>query len=303
MEWEVRIIEWIQSNLGFLGTHFAYLFSFVGGEMGMMVLLVVVLFCWKKEVGQKLALVIASVHTWLSLIKAAVLRLRPYMEYPDRVKALAPVNSEASLTDVAAQGYSFPSMHSGATAASYFTLAREIKKKWFWIFASVLIFLVGFFRVVTGNHYPTDVLAGWTLGFATIGVLDLLEKHVKNYWIRNLILLATTLPGLFYVSTDDYYTSLGLLVGVIVAIPFEQKYVKYEDTRNIPAMILRTLGGFALYFGLNTLLKMPFSSDFLESETLIAFLVRTARYAIIMFVIVGVYPKVFPLFEKIRKSK
>ena len=68
-------------------------------------------------------------------------------------------------------------------------------------------------------------------------------------------------------------------------------------------MILRVLGGFAVYFGFNTLLKLPFSKEFLESEELAAFLVRACRYAIIMFVIIGVYPMIFPLFEKIGKEK
>jgi hypothetical protein len=48
---------------------------------------------------------------------------------------------------------------------------------------------------------------------------------------------------------------------------------------------------------------MPFSAEFLTGGTLGAFLVRTARYAIIIFVMIGVYPKVFPLFEKIGKKE
>ena len=59
------------------------------------------------------------------------------------------------------------------------------------------------------------------------------------------------------------------------------------------------MGAFAIYYGLNTLLKMPFSADFLDSGTLVALLVRSGRYAIDMFVIMGLYPKIFPLFERI----
>ena len=303
MEWEVSIIEWIQSNLGSFGKALGNVFSFIGGETGLMLLLVVVLFCWKKRAGQKLALMIASLHVWFSMIKAVVMRPRPYVEYPDRVEAAALVDADASATDVAAQGYSFPSMHSGSAAAAYFTLAREVKKKWFWILAIVLTLLVGFFRVATGNHYPTDVLAGWALGFAVIGVFKLLDRYVKKEWVCHLILLAATLPGLIYVRTEDYFTSLGLLIGAIIAIPFERKYVNFQDTRKIPAMILRAIGAFAIYFGLNTLLKMPFSEAFLDSGSLSALLVRTARYIVIMFVIMGIYPKVFPLFEKIGKKQ
>ena len=53
---------------------------------------------------------------------------------------------------------------------------------------------------------------------------------------------------------------------------------------------------------LNTLLKLPFNKEFLKSETMPAFLVRTARYAVIIFVIIGVYPKLFPLYERIGKK-
>jgi hypothetical protein len=93
-----------------------------------------------------------------------------------------------------------------------------------------------------------------------------------------------------------------LLIGIIAAIPFERKFVSFQDTRNIWAMILRVLGAFVIYFTLNSLLKMPFDASFLGSGTLEALLVRSARYAIILFVIMGIYPKLFPLFEKIGKK-
>ena len=131
----------------------------------------------------------------------------------------------------------------------------------------------------------------------------LLEKKVKNEWIRHLILLVTVLPGLFFVRTEDYYTSLGLVIGLIFAIHFEAKFVNFKDTRNIWAMILRVAGAFAIYAVLNKVLKMPFSTEWLDSGMLGPNLVRTVRYAVILFVIVAVYPMVFPAFEKVGKKK
>ena len=301
MEWEVSMIEWIQKSLGGLNESVGKVMSFIGGEIGLLLVLMIVLFCWKKETGKRLALIITAMNTWLPMLKAVVLRPRPYMEYPDRVQGIADVGSSASLDDVAAQGYSFPSTHSASAMALFIPLAQAVKKKWMWIAAILITFLVGVSRAVTGMHYPTDILAGWALGLAGAGICLLLEKKVKNEWIRHLILLASVLPGLFFVRTEDYFTSLGLLIGLIAAIHFEEKFVNFRDTRNIPAMILRPAGAFALYFVLNTVLKLPFSRDFLAGGTMGAFLVRTARYALIIFVIIGVYPKVFPLFEKLGK--
>ena len=301
MEWEVRLIEWIQKTLGSMNDTVGTVMSFVGGEIGLLLVLLIVLFCWKKETGKRLALIITAVNTWLPMIKAVVMRPRPYMDYPDRVKGIADFGDSASLDDLAAQGYSFPSTHSASAMALFIPLAHEIKKKGMWIAAVLITFLVGVSRAVTGMHYPTDILAGWALGLIGAGICLLLEKKVKNAWLRHLILLVSVLPGLFFVRTEDYFTSLGLLIGLIAAIHFEEKFVNFRDTRNVWAMILRLFGAFALYFALNTLMKLPFDKEFLAGGTPAAFLVRTARYAFIIFAIVGVYPKIFPLFENTGK--
>ena len=205
--------------------------------------------------------------------------------------------------DVAAQGYSFPSMHSASIPALYFTLAMEAKKRWLWIIAAVLTMLVGVSRAVVGMHYPTDVMAGWFLGFAVIGVFALLDRYIHKEWLYHMILLLSAVPGLFYVRTNDYFTSLGCLIGGIAAFYFERKYVNFQDTRSIPAMILRMIGAILIYFVVNTLLKMPFDKEFLAGVSLLAFLIRMVRYAIIIFLIMGVYPMVFPLFERVGKKQ
>ena len=302
MEWEVQLIEWIQHTLGSMNDTVGAALSFIGGEMGLLLILLIILFCWKKESGMRLALIISVVNTWLPMIKAVAMRLRPYMEHPGRVKGVADVGNNAPLDNIAAHGYSFPSIHSASSAALFIPLANEVKKKWMWIAAPVVVFLVGVSRAISGMHYPTDILAGWALGLLIAGICLLLEKKVRNDWIRHLILLAAALPGVFFVRTEDYFTSLGLMTGLIAAIHYEKRFVNFKDTRNAAAMILRVAGALAIYFALNTLLKLPFGKDFLAGGTLPALLVRTARYAVIIFVIAGIYPKAFPLFEKIGKK-
>ena len=94
-----------------------------------------------------------------------------------------------------------------------------------------------------------------------------------------------------------------MLAAMTFVFPYEQKHVNFQDTRNIWAMILRVLGALGVYAGLNTVLKLPFSSEFLNNGSLGAGLVRSLRYGMILFVILGVYPRVFPLFEKVGKKR
>ena len=63
------------------------------------------------------------------------------------------------------------------------------------------------------------------------------------------------------------------------------------------------IGAFLIYYALNTLLKLPFSKEFLDSGTLGANLIRSLRYGMILFVILGVYPRCFPVMEGLFGKK
>lgn len=78
----------------------------------------------------------------------------------------------AHLVDVGS--YSFPSGHAMASAATYLTLGillarvQSRKRIKFYLMACALLltFSIGASRVYLGVHWPTDVLAGWSLGAA-----------------------------------------------------------------------------------------------------------------------------------------
>ncbi len=302
-DWEVDLIEWLQYAAGSVGQTISKAVTFVGGETMTLLVLLIILFCYRKEAGKRCGFTMVAASMWYPMIKNIVMRVRPYMAHPDRIEALSVVEADADPMDILQQGYSFPSGHSATSVSMYGSIAREIRKKWMWWVAVIVPLLIGLSRFAVGVHYPTDVVAGWGVGLAAVAFSALLEKKVKKEWIRYLILLALTLPGIFWCTSRDYFTALGLLIGMVTAFPYEKKYVGFQDTRNVWAMILRVLGAFAVYAALNTALKLPFNAEWLNSGTLVANLVRAARYAIILFVLVGVYPRVFPAFEKIGRNK
>jgi len=301
--WEVDLIEWVQNSMGKAGEIAARVMSFIGGETISLLLLIALLFCFRKETGKRCSCAVLIAGVWFPMVKNIVLRVRPYMAHEGRIRCLQVVERDADPMDIVQQGYSFPSGH-GATAVSLFgSTAMEIRKRWMWFIAVILPLLIGLSRIAVGVHYPTDVLAGWVIGLAAIGFNALLQKKVSREWVRYAIMAALALPGVFWCRSRDYFSALGLLIGAAFAFPYEAKYVQFKDTRNPWAMILRVVGAFAVYYALNTLLKLPFSKEWLDNGTLAAGLVRTARYAVVLFVALAFYPKCFPLFEKIGRKK
>ena len=305
-DWEMQLMEWLQSHLPHEGFGFWLLsnLSAFGEELLLVAIMGFLYWGLNKKFGKYIGINVLMVNVWNPMIKNIVLRLRPYFVEKYHVELLRKIDSNADTMDVAAQGFSFPSGHSSNAVTVYGSLAaHEKKNKLLWTLAIVLPLLVGFSRMFVGAHYPTDVLGGWVLGVIVVLLVPWLRKIIKNRWLFYGILLLTAVPGIFYCKTDDYFTSFGMLLGFILAEPFEERFVKFENTSNIFRCILRTIGGGLLYFALNTLLKLPFPKELLDAGTLVSHLIRTLRYAVVIFAVIGVYPMVFKLTGKLWKKK
>lgn len=94
---------------------------------------------------------------WTFLLKELFARERPRLD-----------------VEAAVSTASFPSGHAALSAVIYLTLAallaRLVERRRLRVYvvsvAALATFLVGVSRVALGVHYPSDVLAGWTLGLA-----------------------------------------------------------------------------------------------------------------------------------------
>ena len=292
--WEVSLMEWLQAHIGSTGISIISFFSMFGEEILLVLFLGFVYWCYDKKLGRTMGLSAIMGLTWNAMIKNIVLRRRPYFDH-ENIKILRVVEPEADIYNISAQGYSFPSGHSTNAVTAFGSLAANLRKRWTVVIAVVIPLLTGISRFVVGAHYPTDVLGGWLLGVLIVLIVPALQKRVKNTLVLYGILLLVNIPGFFYCKSADYFTGAGLLIGFMGGTLLEESCVHFENTRKPLWTVIRLLGGLAVYFVLNKLLKLPFSQEFLSNGTTASLLVRCARYGVIAFVDFGVYPMLFRL--------
>ncbi|MBR0163105.1 MAG: phosphatase PAP2 family protein [Lachnospiraceae bacterium] len=302
---EPALMEWLQSGMGPVLTAIASILTMCGEEAVVVGILGFLYWVWDKEAAVFMGTNVLVGTVWNPMLKNLALRRRPYFDHPS-IRCLKPVHA-GDIFDIAAQGYSFPSGHSsnavilyGSMPYAYKNARGRAKTKALRILFAIAFgmpFLIGLSRVMLGVHYPTDVLCGWLLGIVVIVVVSFLQRHMKAFWQMHLLLVAVSVPGFFYCQTNDYYTCFGIMCGFFLANELDERFVLFESTRKPPAIVCRMAIGLAFYFGLNTLFKVPFSAAFLSSATKGQFLVRTVRYFLVSFLMLGVYPA---FFKKIR---
>jgi membrane-associated phospholipid phosphatase len=132
----------------------------------------------KMGIEQAIGITITSGITYI--LKRSINRPRPGVTWP----ILTPLEPLSS--------YSFPSGHT--SSAFYTATATSLQfKKWYvtvpaFAFASI----TAYSRMHEGVHYPTDVMAGATLGIISAYATNMINKHLqsnkktKNYYNKLL---------------------------------------------------------------------------------------------------------------------
>ena len=300
--WEVTLMQWLQAAFSAMAGIFGTVFSLFGEELVLVVVSGFLYWCRDKRWGKTVAFNFLAVLMAGPLVKNLVLRRRPYMDHPG-IRCLRPVEPEADLMDIAAQGYSFPSMHASNTLGVYGSLAMCVRKRRFTVLMAVLVFCIGFSRLLVGVHYPTDVLAGWALGALLTWVVSALQKKIESPLVFAGIFALLSLPGWFFCTSSDFFSAYGLMLGLLVGMALEEKYVRFENTRQPVRCILRVLGGVAVFAALDILGKLPFSDELLNGADFAAHFVRALRYAVMACILIFVYPILFRYTAKLGKKK
>ncbi len=295
-------MAWLQANMGDTAVLLAKFFTFCGSEKFLVAVMAFFYLCWDKETG-----VFAGINVSLSLVlcpmvKNLALRRRPYMDL-EGVKCLVPVDPSADLTDVRAQGWSFPSGHASNSLAIFGSLFHKSGSGLFRAVLLALSLLVGASRVAVGCHYPTDVLGGWVMTLVIFYLVYRLALFIPVRSVFYAAVFACSCAGFFWCRTSDYYSGLGIMLGIFCADLFERRFVNFGNTRDPLLWALRLFPALALFLGVSTALKLPFSEEFLSSGTLAAFAFRTLRYALSVFVSMGLYPMLFKRIERSRRKK
>lgn len=200
--------------------------------------------CGKRFTVQLFIMIILS-FTVISFGKEFIQRLRPYYLMPE-------------LWSMDAPGFSMPSGHSLLAFIYWSMLMTRIRNHWFNILASFIIIGVGFSRVYFSVHYPSDVLAGWSVGALCLLLYirkgNFMYQAIENMNLQQLIkanILITFMfhflyPEKFFVISAGAWNGFTLGIYRYLQTDHIHDFYKTHRCQSLICMILGT--SFFAYF-------------------------------------------------------
>lgn len=241
-------------------TLLACFFSLFGESLFLIVVICLIYWLVDKNWGERLVVVTFSALTFGTFLKGLFGRLRPYAAgVVSRVEVDNPLISTTSLH----ADQSFPSGHSIMGGGLFFATAFTYrKKKWLWIVCPLMTLGVMLSRLYLGVHYFTDVLAGAAIGILFAVLFDVVYRFIPKK--KPFVLIAFALLSILFTYLEpskNMFEQCGCMCAAAIAIPLQEKFVRFENAKGVKNRLLRALVGIVcvgLVFGLFSYLPFAF---------------------------------------------
>lgn len=171
-------------------------FTFLGYEEFYLFVAPVILWCWDAGLGLRLGLTLMISDMIGGILKLVFHGPRPYW-YDPRVQAYSAETS-----------FGVPSTHAQNAVVVWGTLAAWINRRWAWIAAVTVAFLIGISRLYLGVHFPHDVLVGWLIGGLVLWAVMAWEDRLMG-WLNQY---APPTQALIAFVASLVFIALGALV-------------------------------------------------------------------------------------------
>lgn len=241
----------------------------LGDETAFLAVAIMVVWCVSKRSGYYLmtvGLFGLAVNQFLKLVCRVP---RPWARDP----AFTVVESARER----AGGYSFPSGHTQNAAAVFGSTARAAGNTAVRIVCVAVIVLVALSRMYLGVHTPADVLTSLGIGAVLVFALWPAFRNSEENPVPMYIAMAAlaACSALFVLFVEVYpwpadidpdnlasgvknaYLLLGASSALLLAVPVERRFLRFDTRAPFGAQVLKVLLGLALLLGLKAGLKSP----------------------------------------------
>ena len=250
LELGIDIIHGLEAFRSPLLNQFFFVVTDIGSTAGYLAMLPILWWAFSWKLGARLFVALVLSVYINTLIKDLVSLPRPFV-YADIANLRAPGE------------FSFPSGHAQQAAVFFGLLALHFKKRWFTTVAALTVFLIGFSRVYLGAHFPSDVLAGWTLGAAIAWGYarwsETLAEKTARLSLNAQVLLVICVPIAlaFLHPSRNTALAMGGLAGALGGLVFAYHQGLYQEGMQARSrrawLVVGLLGLPLIYFALRLL--------------------------------------------------
>jgi len=245
----IELILWLQQFSPAFDQLFIF-FTLLGNETFFLVALPTLYWCFDRRIGARLVILFLFSIVLNSWAKLLADQPRPF-EYDPRVRALVAIDTGG-----------FPSGHTQSAVVVWGYLATQIKRRWFWGIAILLMICIPLSRLYLGVHFPIDIVGGYAIGLVLL-LLYLWGEPAAEAWVAKQPLagqlgLAVALPLLLFWSLPavdhNAIAAAATLLGMGVGLALERRWVRFETNRvwrtNLLRLLVGMVGVAVFYLGL-----------------------------------------------------